>query len=50
MEPTSAYEMLEEFVNNFVAKHGSRLQRSKVGWDIRIAGQSAVLGICIGMD
>lgn len=30
MEPTSAYEMLEEFVNNFVAKHGSRLQRSKV--------------------
>lgn len=35
MEPTSAYEMLEEFVNNFVAKHGSRLQRSKVGYDCR---------------
>jgi len=30
MEATSAYEMLEEFVNNFVAKHGSRLQKSKV--------------------
>lgn len=29
MEAASAYEILEEFVNNFVAKHGSRLQKSK---------------------
>ena len=29
MEASSAYDMLEEFVNNFVAKHGSRLQKSK---------------------
>jgi len=30
MEAKETFEVLEEFVNNFVAKHGSRLQKSKV--------------------
>lgn len=47
MEPASAYEILEDFVNNFVAKHGSRLQKSKVGCTCCDSPQAFRSAFCI---